>query len=418
MTKNKEIGISGKSGISRRKFTGAAVAGAAALPIVHPLRLVRAQAPVRVGVLLPRSGFLSAIGSACWRGAELAPGILSDMGLAVEVVGADTESNPDTGRTQAERLIRDGVDMLVGCFDSGTTAAVAQVAEQNGTPFVINIAADPAITEQGYQYVFRNFPKAPALVANGLGSINNLFDVTGTTPQTTVFMHINDTFGTAMSRGIQALAPVVGVPYEILDSISYDPQARDLSVEVARARALQPDFLMVVTRLNDAILLVRECVRQRFETMGIISPGSPGMYEKQFADTLGPYAEYSTTSVPWFNPTSPVTTELRDRFVAEFPDQTFELNPGFTFEALMICADAAQRAGSTNADDLVAALRATGIAEHPMYGGPIVFDEEGQNPNIGTVVVQIQGGEPVVTAPVDIATSDPVFPVPGWNDRG
>lgn len=405
-------------GIGRRQFTGAAIAGAATLPVLHPLRLVRAQAPVRVGVLLPRSGFLSAIGAACWRGAELAPNILSDMGLAVEVIGADTESNPDTGRIQAERLIREGVDILVGCFDSGTTAAVAQVAEQNGMPFVINIAADPAITEQGYQYVFRNFPKAPTLVMRGLGSINNLFEVTGTTPQTTVFMHVNDTFGTAMSRGIQALAPQVGVPYEFVDSISYDPQARDLSVEVARARALEPDFLMVVTRLNDAILLVRECVRQRFDTMGIISPGSPGMYEKQFAETLGPYAEYATTSVPWFNPTSPITTELQSQFVAEFPDQTFELNPGFTFEALMICADAAQRAGSNNTDDLVAALRATEIAEHPMYGGPIQFDEEGQNPNIGTVVVQIQDGNPVVTAPVDIATNDPVFPVPSWSDRG
>jgi len=54
VTKDKNSNINGKNGVSRRQFTGAAVAGAAALPIVNPLRLDRAQKKVRVVVLLPR----------------------------------------------------------------------------------------------------------------------------------------------------------------------------------------------------------------------------------------------------------------------------------------------------------------------------------------------------------------------------
>ena len=65
----------------------------------------------------------------------------------------------------------------------------------------------------------------------------------------------------------------------------------DLSIEVAKAKAAKADLHMVVTRLNDAILMVREMVKQKYEPMGIISPGSPGMYQTQFLKALGKYAE-------------------------------------------------------------------------------------------------------------------------------
>ena len=35
------------------------------------------------------------------------------------------------------------------------------------------------------------------------------------------------------------------MPYEIADSIAYDPQARDLSVEVARAKATGAEALLI-----------------------------------------------------------------------------------------------------------------------------------------------------------------------------
>jgi len=414
----KKPSLDPRHSISRRVFLAAAGAGAACVTAGVPLRHVRAAGPLRVGVLLPRSGHLALIGQACQRGAEVAVPMLADMGQAVELVSADTESNPDVGRTQAEKLIREGVDVLTGCFDSGTTAAVAQVAEQKGMPFVINIAANPAITKQGYKYVFRNFPTGGMLVKGGLTMMNSLFEATGTTPKTAVMMHVNDTFGNAMLGGVKALAPKVGVPFEIKEFIAYDPKAKDMSVEVAKAKAQNPDILMVVSRLNDAILMVREMVKQRFEPMGIISPGSPGMYERQFFKTLGKYAEYCVTNVPWFNPKQPMTAELRERFTKAYPEETFELNVGFTFEAILVAADAAKRAGGVESEALVEALRTTDIKEHVMTGGPIRFTEEGQNVDIISAAVQNRDGGPVVVLPADIATEKPVFPMPSWKERG
>ena len=224
-----------QQGFNRRKF-GQAAAATAALSALSPFGIVRAQgARLKVGVLLPRSGFLGFIGQSCQKGADLAPAVIKEMlGVDIELMNADTESSVDTARTRAERLIQEGAQVLVGAFDSGQSSAIAQVAEQRGIPFIINIAAAPQITEQGYRFVFRNFQTAGDIVANGLGLIGDLFQATNSVPRTAVFMHVNDTFGQAMNGGIRAFMPkMTQLPFKIVDTISYDPAARDLTVEVA-----------------------------------------------------------------------------------------------------------------------------------------------------------------------------------------
>ena len=90
--------------LTRRTFAagvGAAgfVAGAA------PFNILRAQgAPLKVGVLLPRSGLQAGIGQDCQRGANIAPAILKSMGLPeLSLMNADTETNVDTARARAEQ---------------------------------------------------------------------------------------------------------------------------------------------------------------------------------------------------------------------------------------------------------------------------------------------------------------------------
>src|SRR5256886_4560023 len=295
--------------MKRRQFNKVlAVAGA--LAAVNPFSIGRAQAQkLKVGVLLPRAGYLSFMGQSCQKGADLAPGVIKEMrGVDIELMNADFETNADTARTRAERLIQEGANVLVGPFDSGAASAIAQVAEQRGVPFVINIAAAPPITEQGYKFVFRNFQTAQDIVRNGLSLIGELFQATNTIPRTAVFMHVNDTFGQAMAKGIGAAMPrLTQLPFKVVDQIGYDPAAKDLSVEVSKAKASNADFLLLVCRLNDSIILRREMVKQRWQPMGIVSPGSPGMYEEQYFKTLGKLSEYSISNVPWYNPKGKLT---------------------------------------------------------------------------------------------------------------
>ena len=103
----------------RRLLAGAAATGLAAPSIVRA-QGTAARAPLKVGVLLPRSGFEASIGQDCQRGVEIAPGILKSLGLPeLTVMNADTESNVDVARQRAEKLINDGAQLLIGAFDSG-----------------------------------------------------------------------------------------------------------------------------------------------------------------------------------------------------------------------------------------------------------------------------------------------------------
>ena len=405
---------------SRRRVVQAAGAAAALSTLGFPA-IVRAQATrLKVGVLLPRSGFQGFIGQSCQKGADLAPGVIKEMlGVDVELMNADTETNIDVARTRAERLIQEGANVLVGPFDSGAAAAIAQVAEQRGVPFVINIAAAPQITEQGYKYVFRNFQTAIDIVRNGLVLIGDLFQATNTVPRTAVYMHVNDTFGQAMTKGIGAILPrQTQLPFKVVETISYDPAAKDLTVEVSKAKASKADFLLLVCRLQDSIILRREMVKQRWNPMGVISPGSPGMYEEQFFKTLGKLSEHCVSNVPWYDPTAPLTKVVEKAFLKQNPKDKLVfhgLNVGFTFEAVLIAADAFKRAKSTDPKVLADAIRQTNITSKMTLGAPIKFNAKGQVEGIGSACVQNLNLTPTVVLPTSAATAKPVFPMPEYK---
>ena len=406
---------------TRRTLGQTALAGATLIGAPLPLRYAAAQTTgnLKVALLLPTSGIQAQIGQACRRGADVANEVFADMKMPVklEVMNYDTESKPDVARTQAEKAIDAGAQMLVGAFDSGQTIAIAQVAEQRGVPMVVNIAAAPQITEQGYKFIVRNFPTAPMLITGALALHKEIFKVSGKTPKTAVLMSINDTFGTAMVNGIKALFPKLDMPYEIVDTITYDPAAKDLSVEVGKAKATKAELLMPVSRLNDAKLLIQEMVKQRWEPMGVMNPGAPGLYEQDFFKTMGKYSDFLISNVPWLDPKSAMTQALEKRHAAKSPNDQLDINGGFTFEGLLVAAQAWLTAKSTKADALMDALRKTKIDQHVIIGGPIQFDAKGQNVNIKAAAVENLKRKPTVVLPLEAAAAQLVFPMPGWNDK-
>ena len=223
-------------------------------------------------------------------------------------MNGDTETKVDVARSRAEKLISEGAQLLIGAFDSGQTTAIAQVAEQKGIPLVINIAAAPPITEQGYKFVFRNFPTATMILGDAFKNQKEIFAQAGAAPKSVVFMHVNDTFGTAMAKGDRHVMPNFNMPYKIVQEIAYDPAARDLSVEIAKAKATGAEALLVVSRLNDAILLTRELVKQRWTPMAVLSMG-PGWYEDQYLKTLGKLSDGPLSFVPWYDPNKPLSQD-------------------------------------------------------------------------------------------------------------
>src|SRR3974390_1102660 len=406
-----------RAGISRRSFAAGAAAGCL-LAGSAPFRIARAQAgALKVGVLLPRSGAQAGIGQDCQRGVEIAPAIFKELNLPeLAIMNADTETNVEVARARAEKLINDGAQLLVGAFDSGQSTAIAQVAEQKGIPFVINIAAAPDITEQGYRFVFRNFPTAGMILGDAFASQKEIFEMVKAAPKTVVFMHVNDPFGTAMSKGIGAVMPKFNMPYTIAEEIAYDPAARDLSVEVAKAKASNADALLVVSRLNDAILITRELVKQRWSPMAIMSMG-PGWYEDQYMKTLGKLSDGPISFTPWYDPNKPLTKKLEAAIEKSHPGLNLNTNHVYTFEALLVAADAFKRAGTTDPKALADAVRTTNIKDNVSPGPGIIFNEKGQNAKLKCSAIQNRGGKLVTLAPQEASNAKPDLPMKPYDKR-
>jgi branched-chain amino acid transport system substrate-binding protein len=404
--------------ITRRTFNTGALAAAATLGAPA---IVRAQgARLKVGILVPRSGVQAQLGQAMQRGHDVAVPLLKELGYPdIEWVAGDTETSIDVARSAAERLIGAGCNLLTGCFDSGQTTAVAQVCEQRRTPFMISIAAAPQITEQGYKYVFRNFTRSPTIVQYAFTLQKDLYRAASRTPKSAVLMHVNDTYGTSVVGAIDAMGPKFEMPFKIVEKISYDPAARDLSTEVAKAKASGGELLWVVGRLNDAILLTREMVKQRWEPVGIISSG-PGWYEDQYRKSLGKLGDFAFSTVPWYDPAKPLAKKMIAAFKSRFPDVAPDTNLAYAFEASLIIADTYKRAKSTAPDALADAMRKTnlGYDSSVTIGPGVKFDAKGQNDSLGLALVQNRDGLPRVVLPTNAAELKPIFPAPGWQKRG
>lgn len=396
-----------------------AVKGAGVTPLRDGSRVSnRIAAPARgslqIGVLLPRSGYLAPSGDACFAGAALARTLLPQLGYpTVALLEADTGEGVDSAVHATQALLEGGrVHLLIGCFDSGQTVEVAALAEQHRVPLIINIAAAPAITQQGYRFVFRNFPDAVRIVSDSYRLQKELFAATGFTPRRLVLMHINNGRGIEL---IDELYPSMTMPYEKVGAIAYDPREEDLSTQVAAAKATGADALWTVSRMGDAIRITRELVRQSW-TPGILMSSNADLHEAPYLQALGPYADYAVTFAPFYDPNKPLSRRLQalqDQLSPRVPLGTEQV---YTFEAVLIAADAYKRAGSTQAGALAEALRSTSLRDS-VTGPRVSFDEHGQNTALGLTAIQNLQGSGRIVLPTAAAQARPVLPMPQWDER-
>ena len=117
--------------------------------------------------------------------------------------------------------------------------------------------------------------------------------------------------------------------------------------------------------------------------------------------------------MPWFDPKAALTKAVDAAFRKQNPKDQLRfhaLNVGYTFEAILIAADAFKRARSTDPQALTEAIRSTEIKHRMMIGAPIKFNAKGQVEGNLSACIQNQGQKPVVVLPAQSAEAKPVFP--------
>jgi branched-chain amino acid transport system substrate-binding protein len=416
--------------VHRRTFLRAAGTAAGAAALGFPA-VLRAQAPtLKVGVVHPITGPLAEPGQACRLGAQMAAdainaagGIKALNGAKLELVLGDTQTKPELGRTEAERVINQGAQVLMGSFDSGSTASMVPVVQQRRIPFLVDIAAADPITanvakavkdgQQKTQYVYRNFPTGSSFGRKAVQYFTEVFQEAKVSPKRVVLMYCNDLFGQNNAKGFQAAHAAAKPSWDIVDVIPWPEPPQDLSTEVSRAKAARPDIIAPITRPASAQLLLPEIRKQRVDIMGIVGPGSPGLYEAGQLAVLKEDLDYVMSSLPWANFKNPRTQAVAADYLKRSSGKTFDTNSGYSYDGMMLIADVLERAKSTDPDAIVEALRTSNWSGGLMqYAGPVVFNELGDNPNAVTTMIQILAGKPVAVWPREAAVSKFVFPRP------
>ena len=414
--------------ITRREIlkTAVTMAGVAAFP-----RVLRAQAaPIKVGVVSPVTGAMAEVGGDCRLGAQMAAdainsagGIASMGGARLELLLADSQTKLDVARSEADRMVGAGAQVLTGGFHSAHVAAISSLAQQRRVPYLIDISGADSITanvarsvregQQKVQYVYRNFPSAVTFGRNAVKYMTEIFREANVAPKRVVVMYSNDLFGKTQSENFLAAHKLANPGFDVVEVIPYPENATDLSTEVSRARAARPDVIAPFTRPVTAILLLEEITKQRVDLMGVISPGAPGLYESGQIRQLREKIEHVMDAAPWPNSRSAAVQRISTEFARRSGGRMFDASGAYAYEAVLVIADVLQRARSTDPDALVAAIKTTSFTGGiTIANGPVVFNEVGDNPNASTAMIQILGQKPRVVWPRDVAEERFVFPRP------
>ena len=404
---------------------------AAAAGIVGVPTLLRAQLKtVKIGMVSPVTGPMADVGQDSRLGAQLAVeavnaagGIKSLAGARLELLTADSETKAEVARTEADRLINAGAQIMTGGFHSAHVATMSLLAQQRRVPYIIDISAADAPTanaaksvregQQKTQYVYRIFTGSATFGRNAVRYMSEIFREAGVSPKRVVLMYSNDLFGKTQTDSFQAALKNASPGFEVVDVIPYPENAVDLSTEVSRARAAKPDVLAPITRPATAILLLEEVARQRADLMGIISPGAPGLYETKQIQALKEKLEYVMDCTVYANYRKPEVQKIAGEYAKRSNGRNFDASGAYSYEAIQVIADVLERAASTDPDAVVAAIKKTSFAGGVTVStGPVVFNEVGDNPNASTAMLQILGQKPRVVWPKEVAEQKLLFPRP------
>jgi branched-chain amino acid transport system substrate-binding protein len=243
--------------------------------------------------------------------------------------------------------------------------------------------------------------------------MSEIFKERAVAPKRLVLMYANDLFGQTQARFFQAAHKAAAPGFDIVEVIPWPEPPSDLSTEVSRLKAARPDVIAPITRPASALLLLQELAKQRVDAMGVISPGAPGLYEAPQIAQLKELIEHVMDNVPWPNVRDPRTRQVAEAYAARSGGQTFDTNSGYSHDGLVILADVLERAGSTQPEAVVDAMKKTSFTGGLMVAaGPVTFNEIGDNPNASSAMIQVLGQKPRLVWPKAVAEQPPVFPSP------
>jgi len=411
--------------ITRRKLLLGATAAATLAPFA-----ARAQTPeVVIGLLYPFSGAAAQQGVDSQKAYEAALDVINNAhdfdlplaktaglpglgGAKLRLVFADHQGDPQKGRAEAERLItQEKVCAIVGTYQSAVAVTVSQTCERYQIPFLSADNSSPSLHTRGLKFFFRAAPH-DEMFSKAMFDFFDVMKKKGTKIETLALFHEDTIFGTDSANAQTKLANAAGL--KIVADIKYRANSPSLSAEVQQLKAANADVLMPSSYTTDGILLIKTMAELGYKPNAIVAQAA-GFSEKALYDAVGDKLNGAITRGSFsldLAAKRPMVGKINELFKAK-SGKDLNDNTSRGFMALIILADAINRAKSTDGEKIRAALAATEIAGEQtiMPWKRVKFDEMGQNNDADPVLLQYIGGKFVTISPPQGAVAEPVWPM-------
>lgn len=421
---------------SRATLLIALGAGLAALPLKSAI----AEDAIKIGVLEPFTGPWAKNGNESYVAMEIARDMINEKGgikgKKIVYVRGDAP-DPSAGKSEAERIItQEGVKLITGTYASPLGIAISAEAERHGVIHWETIASADIITKRGYKHVFQVGPAASRYgkaafdftkdeLAKRLGKKFEDLRI--------ALLWENRAFGTAVGKGARARADELGI--KLVYDEGYDQFMTDMTPLVQKLKDTKPDVLVVISFINDTVLLHRKAKELNFNVPAVIGV-SAGHSVPDLKDSIGSAVNgIFVSDLPVLvNPKAllPKVQAASEEFNKRYEKIQHRVPAGHavaSFAALWtLFNDVLPKAKSMDPEDVRAAALSMDLPDGSLINGsglkfsnfnlPNDPKDSGQNIRSAIGVWQWQDMAARQVYPKDLATNDIIMvPLPEWAKR-
>jgi branched-chain amino acid transport system substrate-binding protein len=423
------------------KLAGAGLVG----QVLSAPRLYAQNPVVRIGLLHDLSGPFAGGGSVPLSiGAQLAIDYVNGKGgvggkYKIEPVAADAQSKVDVAINEAERLInQEKIDIIVGVYASAQAVPVAaKVDEEKKILWITSAIAVPVLKDRHLKYVFR-----PTTTSDGYAQAATMFLVENSKAKMGVeakelkiaLIDEDGPYGTAVQQGNEKWAKDKGL--NIVLKESYAASTPDLSSLVTKLRRAQPDIVNHAGYNPDITLFLRQAREAGLKFKMLIGNGAGysqlDKMRETFGDDVDNFCNIDAAPAQDIDPkklqpgVGDLITIMLDGYKKKTGATAVPTHCSMGFNNVWILLEkvlpvAASKYGGFDPE---AVRKAALDVDLPVggtiqgYGVKFAPPEDemgGQNTRALPVVMQNHGKDITVVWPHEIATQDPVLPLPGSN---
>lgn len=395
---------------------------------------------VKIGAIYPLTGAMSANGSECMRGIELAAELVNNKfegidlplteteglpnlgGAKIKLIVIDDEGSPEKALNAAERLISQNVVAMIGCYQSSCASTASQAAERQQIPFVGPDVTSPTLTERGFKWFFRTTPTDVVFSEAFYTFLDELKEKKGKEEGKDIkriaILCEDSLTGTDQIEIATRIAEERG--YEVVAKITFATGTADLSSEVQKLKASKPDVLFTGIYVSDLILFIKTAKELDFN-VDLVFDASGIADNTEIFTTLKKDTDFDIGYAAWAldlagkKPVVGVVNKMyKDKYGADMTELTAR-----SFTGAYVLFMAINNAGSTENVAIQKALQNLNLSNDQliMPWPGVQFNEKGQNFKATPLLLQAKDMALNVIWPFNFASMEVVWPRPKWSDR-